>query len=133
MDDTSSVDSDLVKDLISMIDQHNVLAKSFRKVKDEVERHAPANVSMKLFRSRKNDPMTYNLPTVDEVAAVIVGDFDSSDHGRDIVVRCKDGEFQRIHETHTSFIPLQYPLLFSYGEDVIKKILIFDLLALVIK
>lgn len=56
MDDTSSVDSDLVKDLISMIDQHNVQAKSFRKVRDEVERHGPANVSMRLFRSRNNDP-----------------------------------------------------------------------------
>ena len=59
----------------------------------------------------------YNTLTVHEVAALIVSDFDSSEHGRDIIVCCQSGEFQRLHETHTAYIPLQYPLLFPYGED----------------
>ncbi|KAL4330438.1 hypothetical protein AHAS_Ahas13G0400100 [Arachis hypogaea] len=44
-------------------------------------------------------------------------DFDSSDHGRDIIVRSTAGQLQRNYETHALYWPLQYPLLFPYGED----------------
>lgn len=83
----------------------------------EVEKHGVINVCIRLFRSRINDPKMYNLSTIDEVVVVIVGDFDGSNHGKDILVRSKDENFQRIHKTHTSFIPLQYLLLFPYRED----------------
>ncbi|XP_057452381.1 uncharacterized protein LOC130744206 [Lotus japonicus] len=59
----------------------------------------------------------YNLPSVDEVADLIVGDFDCSGCGRDIILRTHGGSFQRITEDHASFLPLQYPLIFPYGED----------------
>ncbi|XP_015949952.1 uncharacterized protein LOC107474829 [Arachis duranensis] len=59
----------------------------------------------------------YSAPSCDEVAALIVGDFDSSDHGRDIIVRFTGGRLQCIYETHALYWPLQYPLLFPYGED----------------
>jgi len=39
------------------------------------------------------------------------------DVGRDIIVKKCSGELTRLHETHTAFIPLQYPLMFPYGED----------------
>jgi hypothetical protein len=32
-------------------------------------------------------------------------------------VREKDGGLRRIHETHSKYIPLQYPILFPLGED----------------
>ncbi|KAL1318382.1 hypothetical protein AAHE18_15G202200 [Arachis hypogaea] len=73
--------------------------------------------SLKLYSHRKVDRGTYNTPSCDEVAALIVGDFDSSDHGRDIIVRSTAGQLQRIYETHALYWPLQYPLLFPYGED----------------
>ncbi|XP_057422549.1 uncharacterized protein LOC130716592 [Lotus japonicus] len=77
-----TLESNLVVDLIRMIDEHNVLAKSFRRVRDHVESHDSTEVALRLFRSRVYDSNTYNLPSVDEVAALIVGDFDSSDCGR---------------------------------------------------
>ncbi|XP_057426226.1 uncharacterized protein LOC130719626 [Lotus japonicus] len=36
---------------------------------------------------------------------------------RDVVVKDTTDTFTRLHENHVSYIPLQYPLLFSYGED----------------
>ncbi|XP_027357259.1 uncharacterized protein LOC113866646 [Abrus precatorius] len=59
----------------------------------------------------------YNLPSSDEVGALVVEYFDTSEIGRDIIVKKNSGDLMRIHETHTTFIPLQYPLLFPYGED----------------
>lgn len=100
-----------------MIDQHNVLAKSFRRVRDFLTKHSSSNISLRLFRNRSKDARTYNLPTTNEVAALIVGDFDNLECGRDVIIKKIGGELTRIHETHPAFIPLQYPLLFPYGED----------------
>ena len=77
------------------------------------------NVKLKLIAAREKDGRTYNLPNVSEVAALIVGDFDP-DSRRDIIVETQNGELQRIHELHPSYLPLQYPLLFPYGETDIE-------------
>jgi hypothetical protein len=107
----------LVEDLLKVMDEHNVLVKSFRMVRDFCNVNQNVPVKLRLFRNRNFDPNTYNVPTVSEVAALIVGDFDSTEDGRDIVVRKYGGKLQRIHETHAKYIPLQYPLLFPHGED----------------
>ncbi|KAI9117087.1 hypothetical protein K1719_012086 [Acacia pycnantha] len=36
---------------------------------------------------------------------------------RDIIVRKQSGDLQRIDELHMAYLPLQYPLLFPYGND----------------
>lgn len=72
---------------------------------------------MVLLGNRQHDGRTYNLPTASEVAALIVGDIDETFGVRDIVIEKLDGDFQRINELHAAYLPLQYPLLFPYGED----------------
>ncbi|GJQ94209.1 hypothetical protein Tco_0005348 [Tanacetum coccineum] len=54
---------------------------------------------------------------LNEVAALITNDFGDGEPTRDIVVNKKDGGPKRILELHPSYIALQYPLLFPYGED----------------
>ena len=75
------------------------------------------NVHLRLFRHQSRDARTYNIPSADEVATFVISDFDSSENGKDVIVRKNDYQLQRIHETHIVFIPFQYPLLFPYGED----------------
>jgi hypothetical protein len=111
------LDSSLIDDILHVMDESNTLVKCFRMVRDFREVYHNVPVQLRLFRNRNYDPRTYNVPEVGEVAALIVGDFDSSEDGRDIVVRERDGNLQRIHETHAKYIPLQYPLLFPFGED----------------
>jgi len=106
---------------MNVVDEHNKLAKSFRMVRDFRLANEDVLVKLRLFRNRSFDSRVYNVPEIDEVAALIVGDFDSSEDGRDIVVRERDGGLQRIHETHAKYIPLQYPLLFPFGEDQYEK------------
>ena len=69
-----------------MIDTHNVIAQSFRRVRELYECHPSEIFSLKLYSQRNVDRRMYSAPSCDEVAALIVGDFDSSDHGRDIIV-----------------------------------------------
>jgi hypothetical protein len=107
----------LVAEILGVMDEHNKLVKSFRMVRDYIQPNENVRVSLRLFRNRDRDPRVYNMPELDEVAALIVGDIGDEGDGRDIVVRERDGYLQRLHETHAKYIPLQYPLLFPYGED----------------
>src|ERR1044072_2549324 len=101
---------------MKMMDSSNALARSFRRIRDYVNQGLGDFVGLRLFRNNASDPRTYNLPILDEVAALIVGDFDSSDSGREIILRSQSGVLRRIPEKHTSFLPLQYPLLFPCGK-----------------
>ncbi|GBP97983.1 hypothetical protein EVAR_69293_1 [Eumeta japonica] len=53
---------------------------------------------------------TFNAPTIDEVAVLVVGENLES---HDIVLSRRDtGQLQRIHETHRSYDSMQYSLMF---------------------
>ena len=58
---------------------------------------------------------TFNAPTTDEDAILIVGENVGT---RDIVLTRRDtGQLQHIYETHRSYDALQYPLMFWQGDD----------------
>ena len=115
--DKSILDKSLVGDFIKMIDEYNVLAKSFRRVRDVSVQDRPSDFTLRLFRNRFKDPRVYNTSSSNEIATLIVGNFANMDVDRDIIVKKNCGNLTRLHETHTAFIPLQYPLMFPYGED----------------
>lgn len=100
-----------------MLDEHNSLAKAFRMARDRFSTEQTGNIRLKLIGRRGKDGRTYNLPSASEVAALIVGDIDSSHEDRDVIVETQNGNLKRINELHPSYLGLQYPLLFPYGED----------------
>ncbi|KAL5190708.1 Replication protein A DNA-binding subunit B [Glycine soja] len=110
------IQPEIVSTLGQMLDEYNVHAKNFRMARDKLADTQVDNVKLRLIATCEKDDRTYNLPNVSEVAALIVGDFDP-DSRRDIIVETQNGELQRIHELHSSYLGLQYPLLFPYGED----------------
>jgi hypothetical protein len=58
-------------------------------------------------------PGRFNEPTTNEVAVLMVGEGGP----RDIVLHSRNSPLKRIQDTHRSYDPLQYPLLFCRGED----------------
>lgn len=117
----NNLHSEIVSDLQHMLDEENALVKSFRMAKEKIGHENQPNVSLRLLGKRGRDGRTHNLPSVSEVAVLVVGDFDEALGDRDIVVVKKSGQLQRISELHPSYLPLQYPLLFPYGEDGYKE------------
>ncbi|XP_019195824.1 PREDICTED: uncharacterized protein LOC109189666 [Ipomoea nil] len=107
------------------LDENNVLVKSFRMAMSELDINPCAEVKIKLLGKRTRDARTYNLSQVSEVAALIVGDLDTSIGERDIIVQSKGGHLQRISELNPSYLPLQYPILFPYGEDGYREDIAF--------
>ncbi|GJY65612.1 helicase [Tanacetum coccineum] len=84
--------------------------------KDWFHSHSSVNVELRLISERTN-LRQYNAPTVAKVAALITNDFGDGAPTRDIIETNKDSGLQRILELHPSYMALQYPLLFPYGED----------------
>ncbi|XP_074297082.1 uncharacterized protein LOC141627760 [Silene latifolia] len=72
--DPSRFNDELIRLLENMIDSHNTITKTFRKVRDRLTENIDSEVSIKLISRRSSDGRTYNIPTVSEVAALIEGD-----------------------------------------------------------
>ncbi|CAN6802055.1 unnamed protein product [Brassica oleracea] len=90
---------------------HLYIIDTLNEIKNRLDAYAG------LIESRQSDGRTHNLPTANEVAALIPGDFVLNMETRDIVLESTSGKLQRISELHPAYLPLQYPLLFPYGED----------------
>ena len=89
----------------ALITSHEILSENFEEYKIVINAdQRPIGEHSRIF----------NAPDCNEIAVLMVGE----EHGkRDIVLRYRDDRLQRIAETHRSYDPLQYPLLFSRGEN----------------
>ncbi|KAK4594131.1 hypothetical protein RGQ29_017994 [Quercus rubra] len=113
----SDLDPSIVDALIQMFDESNNLVKIFRMSRDRFIDADVHQLRLRLIGSRTTDGREYSLPTCSEIAAIIVGDIGAENSHRDIIVELKEGGLQRINVLHPSYMALQYPLLFPYGED----------------
>ncbi|XP_056857211.1 LOW QUALITY PROTEIN: uncharacterized protein LOC130506557 [Raphanus sativus] len=108
---------DIIEKLMKMLDEVNPYAKQFRTARDRFHIAPEDSFHMRIVSERSKDGRTYDTPTASEVAALIPGDFNLDMDKRDIVLQQKTGALKRISEIHASYLALQYPLLFTHGED----------------
>uniref|UniRef100_A0A2N9G847 Helitron helicase-like domain-containing protein n=1 Tax=Fagus sylvatica TaxID=28930 RepID=A0A2N9G847_FAGSY len=113
----NGIDKDVLQALVQMLDENNILVQSFRMARDRFQGSQVRDFKLRLIGTRSTDGREHNLPSASEIAAIIIGDFDPESGYRDIIVESKEGHLKRINELHPSFMPMQYPLLFPYGED----------------
>ncbi|XP_039138709.1 uncharacterized protein LOC120276027 [Dioscorea cayenensis subsp. rotundata] len=116
-DGVQGLDNDIVCGLRNMLDEYNEIVKVFRSAREAHMQFRELPVRIKLIANRNKKDHIYSAPSVPEIAALIVGDIGINDQGRDIIVEHKQEGLKRISDLHPLFMPLQYPLLFPYGED----------------
>ncbi|XP_035843847.1 uncharacterized protein LOC110931184 [Helianthus annuus] len=114
---SANVDIKLIEHIKDVLDNDNELVKTYRRVRDSFQDNPNVNVKLRIIGAREKDGRTYNLPTAGEIAALIVGDIENVVDNRDIIVETRTGELKRISELHPSYLALQYPILFPYGDD----------------
>lgn len=107
---------ELLIELQHMLDQFNPYAERFRTVRDRYCHTLPPEFTMRMLDTRISYGRQYNRSTANEVAALLVGQGINYGSHHDIVLHTSGGQLQRISETHSSYMSLQYPLLFLYGE-----------------
>ena len=69
-----------------MLDKDNPLVQKYR-LAGQLMANGEDNIRIRLIGRRDKDGRQHNLPTANEVAAIIIGDFDSMSNERDIVVQ----------------------------------------------
>ncbi|OMO67949.1 DNA helicase PIF1, ATP-dependent [Corchorus olitorius] len=116
-DDNYGLDPDIVRGLRDLLDEHNEIVKVFRHARDMHKEHEEVGYKIRLLSERNRMDRNYEPPKSDEIAAIIPGNVGYGDAGRDIIVQHREGRLERISDLHPLFMPLQYPLLFPYGED----------------
>ncbi|GJT79832.1 ATP-dependent DNA helicase PIF1 [Tanacetum coccineum] len=104
-----TVDKNIVANLTQMLDQTSVMAKLFRMAKEWCRSHGDANFGLRLL-SERTVTRQYNTHTIYEVSTLIINNFGDGLPTRDIVVN-------KNNTGHPSYMALQYPLLFLFGED----------------
>ncbi len=107
-----SFDPTTLDRLLTMMYNINPYVKMFKMTRDMMAtKGAPTDLKLRLIASRTKDAYWYNVPTTDEVVALMVGDGFEVVNLRDIVVAQQAGPFQRIFELHVGYMALHYPLL----------------------
>ncbi|XP_029643352.1 uncharacterized protein LOC115217809 [Octopus sinensis] len=112
--DADNFDRDVLLSLQNMLHEHNSYIHSFKYALETAPSPTFTIVIDADKRPSGEHARRYNAPSCNEVAIVPHGE---QHNKRDIVLQSRDSGLQRINETHQSYDALQYPLLFTYGED----------------
>jgi hypothetical protein len=113
-----SLDPTMLDRLLTMMYNINLYVKVFKMARDMIATEGvPMDLKLRFIASRTKDAHRYNVPTVDEVVALMVGDGFEAVDKRDVVITQQAGPCQHISELHVGYMALHYPLLFLYGED----------------
>ena len=75
--DTSehNLDPHITQSLIDMLDQHNPFAKKIRMAWDRLQDGQTEDFIVRIIGAKEGDPVQYSLPTTDQLAMLVVGDF----------------------------------------------------------
>ena len=108
----------IVEDIQNYLHNNNSLVRRIKGALDDGVRNIhPDNFNIVICADKVptgEHAGRYNAPTVDEVAAVVTG----QDHGnRDIVINHRGEGLKFIKDTNHAYDALQYPLLYTTGED----------------
>jgi len=113
----NSLNIDTVLCLQTMLQRYNPYIEMFLTAHERLLENSNLSLHIKLLELSSYDSRRYNRPTVGELAVIMVGSGDQPTAGRDIVLKGRHYGLQRIRETHSSYNPLRYPLLFPFGEQ----------------
>ncbi|KAL4592667.1 hypothetical protein LXL04_005670 [Taraxacum kok-saghyz] len=97
-----------------MLHRNNRYVRLFKTAKEIAAEQRLPEFSVRLYYYPKR-PET-ELPHTGVLGAIVSGD-DENSNAYDVIVNSREGHPQRVNRLHSSYMSLQYPLLFPYGEE----------------
>jgi hypothetical protein len=108
------IDIHMLERLQATIHECNPYIEFFKTIASSIENH---EMQILLKACKKGlQRGRYNLPTTQEIVAIIPRDGSEELSPRDIKVQLCNGGIQHILDLHQAYIPLHFVLLFPYGE-----------------
>ncbi|EPQ61091.1 hypothetical protein GLOTRDRAFT_30816, partial [Gloeophyllum trabeum ATCC 11539] len=97
--------------------EHHWYAHRYKHAFEIIREYGEDDIAVRLrFNPREHDWRRYNLPTADEVAAIIPGDGQQVKDSRDIILHKRTGRLERMTDLHPAYGCLHYVLLFPKGD-----------------
>ncbi|PWA92724.1 hypothetical protein CTI12_AA011380 [Artemisia annua] len=109
-----SEDPEIVQGLIQFLDTHNELVQIFRTTRDKCAESDVPEFKVRLYNG--NGARSYELPTSQAIGAIVFDSGPTTKTDYDIVIEYRDRPAKRINKLHQSYMLLQFPLIFIYGQ-----------------
>ncbi|XP_023747382.1 uncharacterized protein LOC111895527 [Lactuca sativa] len=106
--------ADVVDSLSHMLHKHNEYIRTFKTAKEIAQSMNLDSYGVCLFNVVLD--RRYGPPAPGSLGCIVCGD-DVTGAMYDIIVYSKSGSPRRVSKLHPTYMPLQYPLLFPYGEE----------------
>nr|GEX80268.1 helitron helicase-like domain-containing protein [Tanacetum cinerariifolium] len=110
---------DIIEGLIELLDNHNALVQLFRIAREKLLDSEVPPFKVRLYNVV--GAREYELPIGDTLGAIIYEPGPDTNMDFDIIIEHRTGQPQRVNKLHPSYMALQFPLLFVYGEDGYSK------------
>ena len=110
----TNLNPQIVEDLIRILDEHNELVQIFRTARDKCNEADVPEMKIQLYNV--TGTRQYDLPASGTLGAIVFGNPADSRTDYDVIIEYKDKRPKRINKLHSSYMALQFPLLFVYGQ-----------------
>ncbi|PWA39537.1 hypothetical protein CTI12_AA571140 [Artemisia annua] len=112
--DSPPLDPQVVQGLIHFLDTHNELVQMFRTARDKCAEADVPEFKIRLYSGDR--PRGYELPSSNTLGAIVFDRGPESESNYDVILEYRDGPLKRISKIHKSYMSLQFPLIFIYGQ-----------------
>nr|GEZ99910.1 helitron helicase-like domain-containing protein [Tanacetum cinerariifolium] len=112
--DEDTLNLEIVEGLIHVLDKHNGLVRLYRTARDRCSAGEIPGFKIRLYN--KGGIRGYELPTSDILGGIVSEDGPNSRTDFDVIIEFRDDHPQRTNKLHQSYLSLQFPLLFIFGE-----------------
>ncbi|GJZ36230.1 DNA helicase [Tanacetum coccineum] len=109
-----TLNPDIVKGLIHMLDEHKWFGEPFRTARDRCQIGEIPGFKIRLYNM--GGVRGYELPTYEALGGIV---FESGPRSRtnfDVIIKFRGRPPQRINKLHQSYMSLQFPLLFIFSQ-----------------
>ncbi|PWA86276.1 hypothetical protein CTI12_AA141740 [Artemisia annua] len=100
--------------LIQILDTHNELVALFRTARDICNENDVPDFTIRLYNV--DGARQYELPSTDILGAIVFESGPETYTEYDVIIHKKGERPQRINKLHSTYMALQFPLLFVYGQ-----------------
>nr|GEV02719.1 hypothetical protein [Tanacetum cinerariifolium] len=105
---------EIIKGLIHVLDEHNGLVRLFRTARDKCNDDEIPGFKIRLYNM--GGVRGYELPTPNILGEIVSESGPRSRTDFDVIIEFRGGPPERINKLYQSYMSLQFPLLFTFGK-----------------
>ncbi|GJS47647.1 hypothetical protein Tco_0597768 [Tanacetum coccineum] len=112
--DKGALNPEIVQGLIHVLDEHNGLVRLFRTARDRCNAGKIPGFKIRLYNM--GGIRGFELPTSEILGGIVIESRPRSQTNFDVIIEFRGGPHQRTNKLHQSYMSLQFPLLFVFGQ-----------------